>query len=297
MTLNTTMTRSLKTNSIIIPAPFERLAEAQNDPGELLLLEGIQAFSTTRHGGVSKGSFGTLNCTYYTDDNPNDVAENLRRLRSVLGVSPSMPFVIPRQTHSINVRRVDGDIPLSLLYEVDALITDRPDVMLCVSTADCLPIFFFDPCRKVVALAHAGWRGVVGHIVTRTVRALQENYGVCPANLRVAFGPCIGLDSFEVGDEVHDAFVNSFRTILSAQNSSEEVFASRYPICQENTASKWHIDLQSAVAVELQYLGISPSRIEYCPICTYMQVDDFFSARRLGIRSGRILSGIRLKSR
>ena len=288
---------SLENSSLVVPAPFQRLAELQNKAIDPAVLEEIQAFSTTRHGGVSRDVFGTLNCTYYTDDSPNDVAENLYRLRSMLGVSASMPFVIPRQTHSINVRRVDGDIPLSLLYEVDALITDRPDVMLCVSTADCLPVFFFDPCRKVVAVVHAGWRGVVGHIVTRTVEALQENYGVCPADLYLAFGPCIGMDSFEVGDEVYDAFVHSFQTMLTAQNDSTEVFARRYPKGGENTTSRWHIDLQSAVAVELQYLGVLPSRIERCPICTYMQNDDFFSARRQGIRSGRILSGIRLKNR
>lgn len=297
MTLNTTMTGSLKNSSLAVPAPFQRLAELRNEAAESAVLEGIQAFSTTRYGGVSSDAFGSLNCTYYTDDNPNDVAENLHRLRSVLGVSASMPFVIPRQTHSINVRRVDGDIPLSLLYEVDALITDRPDLMLCVSTADCLPVFFFDPCRKVIAVAHAGWRGAVGHIVTRTVEALQENYGVRPADLYIAFGPCIGMDSFEVGDEVYDAFVHSFQAILSVQNGSMEVFARRYPKEAESTTSKWHIDLQSAVAVELNSLGVLPSRIERCPICTYIQNDDFFSARRLGIRSGRILSGIRLKSR
>jgi len=290
-------TRDLKTNSIIIPAPFERLAELQFDATEPSLFEEVQAFSTTRHGGVGKGTFGTLNCTYYTDDDPNDVAENLSRLREALELPASMPFIIPRQTHSVNVKRVDGNVPLSSLYEVDALITDCQDIMLCISTADCLPVFFFDPNRKVVALAHVGWRGAVGHIVTRTVEALQENYAINPVDLRVAFGPCIGRDSFEVGDEVYDAFVHSFQKILSVQKQTMEVMASRYPVLPEKATSKWHIDLQSAVATELQYLGILPSRIEFCSICTYMQQDNFFSARRLGIRSGRILSSIRLKNR
>lgn len=235
----------------------------------------ISCFSTTRHGGCGVGNYGTFNCTHYCGDNPENVTENLRILGEILPECPRR-FVIPRQTHTTNVRVITEEFVQADLQEVDAVVTHLRDFCLCVSTADCVPVLMYDREKQVVAAVHAGWRGTVGRIVEKTLEVMKTQYGTAGKDVVACIGPSISLEAFEVGDEVYAAF-------LEAGFDMSRI-ARRY--------EKWHLDLWEANRLQLLAHGVLPEHIEVAGICTYNHCDDFFSARRLGIKSGRILSGI-----
>ena len=237
----------------------------------------IFGFSTTRHGGCGEGAYATFNCTHYCEDNPEHVKANLETLSLLLPERPRV-IVIPRQTHTTNVQ-VINDVPTpEELQDVDAVVTQLKDFCLCVSTADCVPILLYDKEKEVVAAVHAGWRGTVGRIVEKTIEVMKSQYGSEGKNIVACIGPSISLESFEVGDEVYAAFEEAGFDMTR--------IARRY--------EKWHLDLWEANRVQLLANGVLPEHIEVAGICTFQHHEDFFSARRLGIKSGRILSGIQI---
>lgn len=265
---------------------------------------GLQAFSTTRHGGVSHGTYATFNANHYCGDNHDDVRTNRQRLADALSI-PYANIIVPHQTHSVNIAIVNT--PTTDLEDIDAVVTDRPGLCLCVSTADCIPVLLYDNVHHAIAAIHAGWRGTLNRIVERTISRMQEAYDTKPAQLNAIIGPGISQDSFEVGDEVYEAF--------SSHHFPMPQIARRYPMMhqsqtaaqpQQNTyqqtngaptdsatrTEKWHIDLWEANRLQLISRGVLPTNIHVAGICTYKSHADFFSARRLGIKSGRILTGI-----
>lgn len=233
----------------------------------------VVAFSTRREGGVSRGAYSAFNVNPYCGDNPLDVAQNRAILAQELRLDPQR-LVIPHQVHGTKVTLVDGT---SSPEDVDALVTQTPGLCVCVNTADCIPVLLYDSVQRAVAAVHAGWRGTVADIVGKTVQFMQQHCGTSPANLHAVIGPGIGVKAFEVGDEVYDAFRQSgFPMDTIAQREA-----------------KWHIDLWEANRWLLARCGVE--RIFVSGICTFQHQDEFFSARRLGIRSGRILNGIFIK--
>ena len=237
----------------------------------------ISCFSTTRHGGCSKGNYTSFNCNGYCGDEAEDVNRNRELLRSLLP-GESVELVIPHQTHSDHVKVVDTIHVNTELEGVDALVTDIPGYCLCVSTADCVPVLLYDTRKKVVAAIHAGWRGTVARIVEKTGSVRSDQYGSQGKDLIACIGPSISLEAFEVGDEVYQAFYEAGFDMNQIARKE----------------AKWHIDLWKANRQQLLTYGVKPEHIEVSGICTYHNNDDFFSARRQGIRSGRILSGILL---
>lgn len=246
----------------------------------------IFCFSTTRHGGHSTGPYTSFNCNYYCGDSRENVLRNRELLLRLLPDGGSCRLIIPHQTHNDHVRLIDEaflrlhpDEQAAALEGVDALIGHVPGTCLCISTADCIPVLCYDPLRQCMAAIHAGWRGTVSRIVAKTLQTLQSVYGSRPEDLVACIGPGISQAAFEVGDEVYETF--------RSNGFPMEQLASRI--------SKWHIDLWEANRLQLLEAGVAASHIETAGICTYHQTEDFFSARRLGIGSGRILSGILLK--
>ena len=246
---------------------------------------GICAFSTTRQGGVSTGTYASLNCTPYVGDAPECVRRNQEMLLASLPQRPQA-FVLPWQTHGTTVLSIDEaylsatpDERHRMLQGVDALVTNRPGVCLCISTADCIPILLYDRVHRAVAAIHAGWRGTVARIALCALQQMNSLYGTEAPDLQAAIGPGISLHAFEVGHEVYDAFRSA-----------------GFPMSQvasfDSAAGKHHIDLPRANVLTLCRFGLQTSQIEDCGICTYARCNEFFSARRLGIRSGRILTGI-----
>lgn len=143
-------------------------------------------------------------------------------------------------------------------------------------TADCIPVLLYDEEKQAACAIHAGWRGTVRRIVERAVVAMTETYGTRPQQLIAQIGPGIHLNSFEVGDEVYDAFFQEGFD-MSAISVRKE---------------KWHIDLPECNRLQLIVAGLSPQNIGVSPVCTFLNAADFFSARRLGINSGRIFTRI-----
>ncbi len=238
---------------------------------------GVTAFSTTRQGGCSTGNYAAFNINGYCGDDEVHIAANKVALCSLLGID-SNRLVMPHQVHDCVVRRIDGP-QQGVIEGVDAVMTDVPQLCIGVSTADCIPVLLYDSTHRAVSAVHAGWRGAVLRIVQKAVEAMHDTYGTAPADLQAVIGPGISLDSFEVGDEVYDQF-------LSAGFDMQ-------PISRRD--AKWHIDLPMCNRLQLMEAGIPSNNIQMTNICTYQQYDRYFSARRLGIQSGRIYTGILIK--
>ena len=244
------------------------------------------SFYSDREGGYSCGNYGSFNCTSYCGDDIECVEKNRQKLIEWLHGGE---LIFPRQTHSTNTLIIDNSFlnktqneQEELLQGVDAVITNIPDKVLCISTADCIPITIYDTQKHVIAAIHAGWRGTVGKIVQQCIKVMQSTFGCNAQDMVANIGPGISVQAFEVGIEVYQAFEKSgFDMHRIAQFN-------------DNTA-KWHIDLKECNRIQLVECGIKEVAIEDCQICTYNNHHKFFSARRLTIHSGRITNGIVLK--
>ena len=169
-------------------------------------------------------------------------------------------------------------------------MTNEPDVCIGVSTADCIPVLLYDTKHHAAAAIHAGWRGTAKHIVQKTIREMGIVYQTKPQELRAVIGPGISLQNFEVGDEVYEQFAN-------AQFCMERI-AKRFRVLQTKEGElplKWHLDLKLSNRIDMETMGILPRNIIDEKICTYDNTSDYFSARKLGINSGRIYNGIILR--
>ena len=247
--------------------------------------DNVIAFTTSRKGGVSIPPFNSFNVGNYSDDNPVSIRENRRRLSDALGIDPKSLFV-PKQVHGDKIVSIDNAF-LSLsgheqavrLNECDALITDVKNICIGVTTADCVPVLLHASSKQVAAVVHAGWRGTVKRIAAKTVDIMRRSFGVSPSELSAMIGPSISQTAFEVGEEVAEAFCEAGIAVET--------------ILKRNTETgKAHIDLWEANRIQLIEKGLIDSRIEVSSLCTYSNPELFFSARRDGIRSGRMISGI-----
>lgn len=246
---------------------------------------GIDTFVTPR----STATGSDFNLGLYAGGDTSVIEANLTRLCEALELSRSH-LIFPEQTHGNAVAVVDEKL-LSMprheqqaaLYGKDALVTDIPGIALAVATADCVPVLLYDPDTRAIAAIHAGWRGTVAKIVSATVATLTRRYGTDPAHLYAAIAPCIGVASYEVGDEVVVRF-----TEAGFDDTS---------IMQRNAATgKAHIDLAAANTDLLLQCGVELSHIEVCGIDTFTACDTFYSVRALGATTGRFLTGIAMRS-
>lgn len=255
--------------------------------------EDVVAFSTRRTGGVSEGNYASFNVNGYCGDNTLHVAANRQILCDYLQIDTSC-LVLPHQTHSTRVKVIDEAVMglsalqrAAMLEGVDALITSMRGVCIGVSTADCIPILLYDPVHQVIAAVHAGWRGTVGRIVVEALSEMFRTFQTSASDLRVAIGPGISGESFEVGNEVYETFA-------SAGFPMERLAVKKTSI-RNISEQSWFIDLWEANRMQLEAHGVLPEHIFMAGICTYQHADEFFSARRLGINSGRIFNGIMME--
>lgn len=245
----------------------------------------LVAFSTSRHGGYGTGNYAQFNANEYCQDNPQTVVRNRELLCAQLGIEVDK-LILPHQVHNTEVRNIDNNFlnqsiqrQKELLEGCDALMTSVQGICIGVSTADCIPVIIYDPKAKVLSVVHAGWRGTVKRIAEVAVEKMRSTYSITPKDCVAVIGPGISLDSFEVGDEVYEAF--------EAQHFPMDKISRKY--------AKWHIDLWEANRLSLINAGLSPCNIQISGICTYKSSEHYFSARKLGINSGRILTGAMIK--
>lgn len=241
--------------------------------------EQLIAFSTERACRNAHEPYDGFNITWYTDDKPEHIAACKAELCSQLNIGEEA-LILPRQVHDTKVAEVTYANMCESFDGIDALVTHLPHICIGVSTADCVPLLFYDSRARAIAAAHAGWRGTVGRIGRKTAEMMQLLYDSRPEHLKVVIGPSIGPDAFEVGKEVYDTF---------AQAGFQMQDIAFKP------TNKWHIDLWRANALDLVQIGVPQENIQIAGICTYDNYNRFFSARRLGIKSGRIYTGIMIK--
>lgn len=190
-------------------------------------------------------------------------------------------FVFPRQTHSDHVEVVSAENLGQALPDTDALITREPGLFICVQTADCVPVLLFDPRQKVVAAVHAGWRGTVSKIAQRTVQKMVETFDCHPQDILAGIGPSIHMHAYEVGPEVVEAVKSSFSHSNTLLKPSL-------------TDGRAYLDLWEANRQVLVEAGLTEENIEVMGLCSYEHAGLFYSARREGAATGRMVSGIRL---
>ena len=261
------------------------------------LSDDVKAFSTTRHGGVSEGNYASLNINEYCGDSKANTDANRLLLANELGIDTNQ-IIMPHQTHGVESRIIgeefanlpDG-VKKMLLEGVDAVMTNIPGMCIGVSTADCIPVLLYDEEHHAAAAIHAGWRGTQARIVHKAVQEMRMAYQTDPTKLKAVIGPGISLDNFEVGDEVYAAFEQA---AFDMSTIAEERIK-RNPNADDPAKAferKWHINLPLANIQMLTHNGVDEANIINTGICTFDNADNYFSARRLGIESGRIYTGI-----
>lgn len=219
-----------------------------------------------RRGGVSQGVAAGLNVGLGSDDEPADVAENRRR--AALAVLPGAALVGVYQVHSATCVTVTAPWSDEARPRADALVTDRPGVLLAIVTADCAPVLLADREAGVIGAAHAGWKGAVGGVCEATVAAM-ESLGARPGRIAAAIGPCIAQASYEVDAVWRDRFL--------ADDPENAAFLA------DGAPGHWQFDLEGYVAHRLESAGLRT--VERLGEDTYAQEDRFFSFRRATHRS------------
>jgi YfiH family protein len=230
--------------------------------------EGLEHALLTRRGGVSRPPFATLNLGHTVGDDLNAVRTNHQRALAALGLRRE-DVATCYQVHGARTAIVRLDDRGRVQQETDALVSNTPGVVLMLRFADCVPVLFFDRHRRVIALAHAGWRGVAVGTVPATVHTLVEEFGCDPANLWAGIGPSIGPCCYEVGMEVVEQ-------VKDAVNRRE-------PVRWEN--GRAYLDLWAAVQSQLADAGLT--QVELAEQCTACRTDEWFSHRAEGGTTGR----------
>lgn len=249
----------------------------------------VTAVVSCRIGGVSEGIFSSLNMKCMTGELPEHVAENRRRFLGLFDID-SLRTVGCEQVHGNRVAVVSesdcgkGAVSIdTAIPDCDGLVTDVSNVPLIMHFADCTPLLFYDPFTGVIGVAHGGWRGTVGNIGAVMVKKMEEYYGSRAENIRVAMGPAIGFDDFEVGAEV----IEAFRELFSEERIRE------LSVKKEN--GKYLFNLPCANRFLLEREGIRAEHIEDCGISTYRHTDLFYSYRKEEGKTGRHMAVVMLK--
>lgn len=246
---------------------------------EPLKVEGAVAFSTLRGCEAPVNPYDGFSVCDYTGDDPAHVDSCRYTVADMLDLDSAELLILPRQTHTANVaivERSDAGLPLP---DIDALVTADAAIAIGVNTADCVPVVLSDAEAGVIAVVHSGWRGTVARITANAVEKMMT-LGAKPVNIHAAMGPSICTDCFEVGNEVAQAFRQTFPDVGG-------IVTSGY--------TKPHISLGAAIAATLKECGVRNENISLPTHCSRCESDRFFSARRLGIHSGRTLTVARLQ--
>ena len=232
----------------------------------------------TRRGGVSPQPWASLNVGGLRGDDPARVLENRVRSFHTVGRVPESVYDV-WQVHSTDVVCTDAPRPPHPHVKADAILTNRPEVTLFMRFGDCVPILLYDPVRKVVGLAHAGWLGTVKATSRETIDRMHAVYGSLPADIVAAIGPSIAAHHYKVGadvlQQVNQAFGSEADTLLDEHDGSV------------------HFDLWAANRQLLERAGVR--RIEIAGICSACHLEDWYSHRGEAGQTGRFGALIALK--
>ena len=239
---------------------------------------------STRYGGISGGQYSTMNLSFNNGDARENVEENYRRLCSAVGIDVSH-LVLSRQTHTNNVRYVTADdcgtgYSKPSFQDVDGLITDCRGVAMVTQYADCTPLLFCDPVKRVAATSHAGWRGTVKLIGQITVDKMVKDFGCRREDIIAAIGPAIGQCCYEVDDPVYEELV-------------------KLPVKLDGAVLKkdnghYMLDLKEVNRRILVESGVRAENIDVADLCTCCNNDGLHSHRATGGKRGNLAAIIEL---
>lgn len=202
--------------------------------------------------GLSEVSDGSMKITKPLDTE----IKNRDTYFAKIGINPrrTVSAFLAHSNKTKIVKIQDGG---KIIAQVDALITQVPNLFLSVTVADCFPVYFFDPIKKIIGLAHCGWRGTANNLVINTLEALGSN----PQDVLIGIGPGIQVCHFEIKEDILLKFTSYKDSIVK-------------------TKDKIFVDLPRIITTQLLIAGVLPNKIEKCPECTYELKDEYFSFRR-----------------
>ncbi len=215
--------------------------------------ENLLALFSTRKEGISPPPFDSLNLSIISGDSEDKVRRNYQAFTSAIDV----PFNKLARTRQIHQDQVGVVTSPGMYRSTDALITDREDVYLAISTADCIPLFLFDPVKRVCGAVHSGWRGSEKEISKKIVRKMVDLFGVNPSDIIAVIGPSIGVCCYEVDEDIAQRFDSRF--------------------LERSNGEKPHLNLQEANFSQLRPLGVKDVEIVHC--CTKCNQDLYYSYR------------------
>jgi polyphenol oxidase len=232
------------------------------------------AVESTRHGGISKFPYTSLNLGLFTEDKPENVQENRTRFFENLGIKSSR-VAQSYQAHRDKILKVTR----CKAYDgYDALITSNKNSFMSVTVADCVPVLVYDTKNQAVAAIHAGWKGTVADITAKTIQMMQVEFNTNPADCYAYVGTCIDESSFEVGEKVAELFAYDFKKLV-----------------KNGRKVKFFVDLKKANAAQLMKCGIPENQIEISSFSTVLDNQDYFSHRKEKGKTGRMMALIGVK--
>lgn len=243
------------------------------------------AFSS-REGGVSEGYYSSMNLGIKTEDSKENIMKNYELFTKAVGIKLE-DVVIGNLNHGNNVRvatRKDAGCGILKPFNyvnIDALVTNEPNLAITVTCADCVPVFFVDPVKKAIGIAHSGWKGTAQEISAKVVEKMVEEYGSRPGDIYAGIGPCIGMCCYEVSRDVFEEFIE-FDYLDDAWYFEKE-------------DDKFDIDLSRIIFGTLAYSGILPEHISISGLCTCCNNDVLFSHRAQKGKRGTMAGMIMIK--
>lgn len=247
--------------------------------------EGAKVVFTTRTGGVSQPPYQSLNLGFHVGDRADLVHENRRRMMELFAGGLDR-MTTCQQVHGDVVTRVEehhrglgAETDQTALAGSDAMMTAVPGLILATFYADCIPVFFFDPVQKVVAIAHSGWKGTMARIAVKTLQAMEIAYHARPADMQVFIGPGVGRCCYPIQPDLVQKVKAEFDDISDIIDEDEHGYT-------------W--DLKETNRLMLEQAGVLPHQIIRCPLCTSCEPDLFFSYRRDRGITGRMGAAISL---
>tara|TARA_B100000686_G_scaffold212349_1_gene219255 strand:- start:775 stop:1557 length:783 start_codon:yes stop_codon:yes gene_type:complete len=232
----------------------------------------------SRNGGVSTKPFNTLNCSLSSNDKKKNIKQNVKRVLNRLDFS-NHKLITGIQYHSNKVIIINNKNYNNKIYKADGFITKNKNIVLGILTADCAPIFFYDPLNQIIGAAHAGWRGCLKNICYKTIQSMKK-LGSNNNNINAIIGPCINISNYEVSKDLYKKFIN-------VNKEYKKFFVIK-------KSGKFFFNLEKTLKYQLKILKIN--KIIMVNDDTFSNHNRYFSHRRSNIcnnnETGRMLNVI-----
>jgi YfiH family protein len=260
----------------------------------------VHGFSTSQGGVSPLNGTQVLNLGFTEWDTRENVQQNRKLFQSALAAT-EFALVSLKQFHSdvVSVFSFAPHEPCS----GDASITNTPNLLLGIQTADCVPILLLDPKKRAVAAVHAGWRGTLQRIVEKTIGGMKMEFKTDPGDLFAAIGPAIGGCCYEVGTEVAAAFLSQFANapewfdeLRTGDEPNPLQWLNQFPPGHQPPPKNVRLDLRKANRAQLLSAGLNPRNIFVSDLCTACRPDLLFSYRKQGSESGRMMSVVGIRA-